>query len=135
MGARPNCTDGAVRIPRAVLNEAILAELKESSRFVTDLVASLGNSRDTIVGRLERMEARNEVHRIRPANIYSAPDRWFHGPQLDANGQPVVQTKAVNDPPHQVTVKHYPTVDGRDYLVAALFGAPRACQVQGATAA
>ena len=88
------------------LDGAIEELLKAGSQSVTDITRALGWSTRAICPRLEQLELEQRAHRVR-VRLPNSPTlcyQWHAGP----------------DPDHLL-----PAFDGRDPLVAALFGPAR----------
>jgi hypothetical protein len=126
-------------VPREQLDEVIMDHMIQGVIHLSELVTLVGYYRSTIAKRLERMEEKGFAYRVRTHDSAGSPDEWYLVLQMDMDGKmvrptmPGMNTKFA-DKPSQVTLKSYPSIGGRDYLVAALFGAPQASQAQEAAA-
>jgi hypothetical protein len=122
----------ALRIPFADLDDAIIDAVGSGLTSVSDIVKLLNHSRSSVAKRLERMERELITTRQRSAVLHGSPDKWYINPDFTAGKIARYVKPVIVETPRQATVKVYPIICGRDYLVAALFGAPQASQAQGA---
>lgn len=119
------------KVPIAQLPAAIEEALKLGPRLVDSLGLELGYSNFTIRRRLEELENEQRVYRVR---IKSELGQgvcylWHHGLAPGAKlipkillGQELPRVEERGSVPFQAIVRSWPAFNGRDPLVAALFG-------------
>jgi hypothetical protein len=111
---------------RDELDARILSLLTIGVRGLSQLVPKLEGHRTTIAARLRAMEDENLVHRRRTIDCHGSPDQWYLGPARGADGKPVLKVRpALVDKPVLQEAPTFAPVAGRDFFVAALFGAPK----------
>lgn len=114
-------------IPVADLRAAISSLLKQRPHTVPELAEELGYCASSIRTRLDVLEQRGLAHRVSRL-ISPAGGRlhiWHDGLAPAVEPEPTAERPIPGELPKRFFKSSYPAVGKRDYLVAALFGAPR----------
>lgn len=118
--------DAAVAHPRRRLSQqdfdtALFAVLRDGVHATAEIARRLAYSRSRVCVRLIELEELNHVHRA--GKEPGKAEVWKHGPELGRDGQPLYPVEPLYPEPAPAPVyADYTPVNGRDPLVAALFG-------------
>jgi hypothetical protein len=109
------------RLSQQDFDSALFATLQDGVCATADIARRLAYSRSRVCVRLIELEELNHVHRV--GKEPGKADVWKHGPELGRDGTPLYPVEPLYPEMAPTPVyADFTPVNGRDPLVAALFG-------------